>query len=188
MQALADPNCGWFYRADSRSFEAVPGNPIAYWVSPKLIASFSDGASIGDFSDYTGSQNITANNELYLRRWWEVCASNQEWVPYAKGGNFRRWYGNNEFVVDWSESAREFYEKNPSSNLLHRRYWFQEGITYSDIASGRSHFRYLPAQGVFDKKGPEICALGSKLMFVLSFLNSSLCQRYFDLLNPSMTL
>ena len=188
LEALADPSCGWFYRADADGFGAIPGSPIAYWISLRMIDSFKHGISVNDISDYTGSQNITANNEVYLRRWWEVNNISHRWLMYSKGGNFRRWYGNYDYVVDWSESARWFYKNNPTSNLLKEQYWFQEGVTYSDITSGKSHFRFFPAKGVFDKKGPVICKLGSKLMPLLAFLNSSLCQQYLSLLNPSMTL
>lgn len=188
MEALADPACGWFYRRDADTFKQIPGSPIAYWVSQALISSFGKGIELDNISDYTGSQNITADNELYLRRWWEPSNSGNRWIPYSKGGNFRRWFGNHEYVVDWSEQAKYFYKNNSTSNLLNERYWFQEGITYSDITSGRSHFRFLPAQGVFDKKGPEICMLGKNLFSILAFLNSSVCQQYLYLLNPSMTL
>ena len=188
LEALADPACGWFYRRDADTFKQIPGSPIAYWVSQALISSFGKGIELDNISDYTGSQNITADNELYLRRWWEPSNSGNRWIPYSKGGNFRRWFGNHEYVVDWSEQAKYFYKNNSTSNLLNERYWFQEGITYSDITSGRSHFRFLPAQGVFDKKGPEICMLGKNLFSILAFLNSSVCQQYLYLLNPSMTL
>ena len=188
LEALADPDCGWFYRRDADTFKQIPGSPIAYWVSQTLISSFGKGIELDNISDYTGSQNITADNELYLRRWWEPSNSGNRWIPYSKGGNFRRWFGNHEYVVDWSEQAKYFYKNNSTSNLLNERYWFQEGITYSDITSGRSHFRFLPAQGVFGKKGPEICMLGKNLFSILAFLNSSVCQQYLYLLNPSMTL
>lgn len=188
-EAIANPDCGYFYRRNAKTFTQIPGTPIAYWVPQPLIDAFKTGESVDAFSDYTGSQNITADNDLYLRRWWEVADYRKtEWIPYSKGGFFRRWYGNHEYVVDWSETARNYYKNNGTSNLLNQRYWFQPGITYSDITSGRSHFRYLPPQGVFDKKGPEICRLGDRLNNVLAFLNSSVCQEYLSLLNPSMTL
>ena len=188
-EAIANPDCGYFYRRNAKTFTQIPGTPIAYWVPQPLIDAFKTGESVDAFSDYTGSQNITADNDLYLRRWWEVADYRKtEWIPYSKGGFFRRWYGNHEYVVDWSETARHYYKNNGTSNLLNQRYWFQPGITYSDITSGRSHFRYLPPQGVFDKKGPEICRLGDRLNNVLAFLNSSVCQEYLSLLNPSMTL
>ena len=188
LEAIKNPACGWFYRRDTSTFHQIPGSPIAYWVSDGLLNSFKKGISIDAISNYTGSQNITANNERYLRFWWEIDAANPDWIPYSKGGIFRRWYGNHEYVIDWTEEARTFYKENPTSNLLKEEYWFKPGITYSDITSGRSHFRFLPAHGVFDKKGPEICGLGNRLNAVLGFLNTSLCQEYLRLLNPSMTL
>ena len=188
-EAIQDPTRPWFHRADASTFKSIPGTPIAYWASQKLVDAFGRGISVDAYSDYTGSQNITADNDSYLRRWWEVAQNeNSKWIPYSKGGIFRRWYGNHEYVVDWSDSARAFYSTNGTSNLLKEQYWYQPGITYSDITSGRSHFRFLPGQGVFDKKGPEICGLGNRLMATLAFFNSSLCQQYFSLLNPSMTL
>ena len=188
-EAIANPDCGYFYRRNAKTFTQIPGTPIAYWVPQPLIDAFKTGESVDAISDYTGSQNITADNDLYLRRWWEVADFRKtEWIPYSKGGFFRRWYGNHEYVVDWSETARNYYKNNGTSNLLNQKYWFQPGITYSDITSDRSHFRYLPPQGVFDKKGPEICRLGDRLNNVLAFLNSSVCQEYLSLLNPSMTL
>ena len=189
VEAIQNPACGWFYRADASTFKDIPGTPIAYWASEALVDAFERGISIDAISDYTGSQNITADNDRFLRLWWETAIDNRkQWVPYSKGGIFRRWYGNHDYVIDWSDDARDFYATNPTSNLLKARYWFQPGITYSDITSGKSHFRYLPAQGVFDKKGPEICGLGINLNNVLAFLNSSVCQAYLWLLNPSMTL
>lgn len=189
LEAIHNPACGWFYRADATTFHDIPGSPIAYWASEAVHKALNNGISIDEVADYTGSQNITANNEKYLRLWWEVSNTTTSiWVPYSKGGRFRRWYGNYDYVVDWSDAARCFYQSNSTSNLLNQRYWFEPGITYSDITSGKSHFRYLPAWGVFDKKGPEICGLGDNLEPVLAFLNSAVCQQYLWIFNPSMTL
>lgn len=189
LEAIQNPDCGYFYRADAATFHDIPGSPIAYWASKAVHDALNDGISIAAVADYTGSQNITANNDKYLRLWWEVSETGAStWIPYSKGGRFRRWYGNYDYVVDWSDTARGFYQSNSTSNLLNQRYWFKPGITYSDITSGKSHFRFLPAWGVFDKKGPEICGLGDNLEPVLAFLNSAVCQKYLWIFNPSMTL
>lgn len=189
LEAISNPTCGWFYRADASTFHDIPGSPIAYWASEAIHKALNNGISIDTISDYTGSQNITANNEKYLRYWWEVPGiDSSTWIPYSKGGRFRRWYGNNDYVIDWSDAAKSFYQSNSTSNLLNQRYWYKPGITYSDITSGKSHFRFLPAWGAFDKKGPEICGLGNNLKPVLAFLNSSVCQCYLWIFNPSMTL
>lgn len=153
-EAIANPDCGWFYRRDASSFSAIPGSPIAYWASNAMIEAFGKGKSIEGISDFTGSQNITGDNERFLRLFWElpvsqVFGNKARWIPYAKGGDYRRWYGNREYLVDWSEDARAYYKNNATSNLIANQYWFKNGITYNAITSGRSHFRYLPADGVF---------------------------------------
>ncbi len=192
LEALADPGCGWFYRRDASAFEAIPGSPIAYWASESTLLNFARGESIDDISDFTGSQHITANNDMYLRYWWEVSASTigkeRTWAPYSKGGNFRRWFGNLDMVVRMDKKSIDYYRNNPTSNCLSERYWYSEGVTYSDITSGRQHFRYFPPIGLFDKKGPVICSLGENLPVALALLNTSVAQKYFDFLNPTMTL
>src|SRR5690606_14684233 len=110
---------------------------------------FEKGISVDQFSDFTGSQNITADNNKYLRKWWEISKESlgkgKRWIFYAKGGGYRKHYGNLEFVVDWGVQARSFYKSNPTSNLLDEKYWYKEGITYTDISSTRAGtFRYLP--------------------------------------------
>ena len=180
-----------FYVKQDR-FNAIPGSPIAYWVSKQFIDNFSKGISIDSISDYTGSQNKTANNERFLRMWWEIKYSdigpNLKWVRYAKGGESRKYYGNVVHVVDWSLDAREFYKINKTSNLLDQKYWYQEGITYTMLSSKGSSFRYLPPGCVFDMGGPSIVNMGDKLYYVLAFLNSNVCKTYLNTLNPTINL
>lgn len=191
-EAIANPDCGWFYRRDASSFSAIPGSPIAYWLSTSFASAYQKGASIEALSKFTGSQNKTADNDRFLRRWWEVSdtrfAPKKKWIFYSKGGEFRRWYGNLERVVDWSSEARAFYLNNPTSNLLKEEYWYQEGIMYTMLTSGKPNFRYMPPVGVFDMGGPEICALGDARNSVLAFLNSSIAEMYLDAMNPTLNL
>ena len=192
LEALANPDCGWFYRCESYQFQHAPGCPLAYWMNKSFFDSFGAGVSIDDLSNFTGSQNITGDNNKYLRFRWEVnfatVGTQGDWVPYAKGGDYRRWYGNIDLVVDWSESGRLFYKKNSTSNLLSDEYWFKEGITYNAITSGKPHFRYMPNGCIFDKGGPSIIALGDRLPIVLAFLNSTTCEHYLDAMNPTLNL
>lgn len=173
------------------NFMRIPGSPIAYWVSNNFISSFRRGISIDSISKYTGSQNITANNEKYLRYIWEVTNSkvgiSKHWAFYIKGGPYRKWYGNIELVVDWSDSARNFYKSNSSSNLLGEQYRFREGITYTELTSGVNSFRYLPPIAIFDKKGPCIVDI-EKGSYCLAFFNTKVAVEYFKLLNPTITL
>lgn len=177
--------------ATQENFSKIPGSPVAYWVSEKFIGTFLRGISIDSISKYTGSQNITANNEKYLRYIWEVVntevGTNTHWAVYIKGGTYRKWYGNIELVVDWSDSAREFYKNNPTSNLLGKPYRFREGITYTELTSGTNSFRYLPAIAIFDKKGPCIVDVQHR-SYCLAFFNTKVAVEYFKLLNPTITL
>jgi len=173
-------------------FIKIPGNSIAYWVSDKFIDTFEKGICIDDISGHTGSQNKTADNEKYLRYFWEVSNEHvgidNKWIFYAKGGDFKKYYGNLEHVVDWSEDARNFYKNNPTSNLLDEKYWYQEGITYTKISSKGVSFRYLPKNCVFDMGGPSICYLGDNLLYILGLLNSNLANFYLNIFNPTINI
>ena len=180
-----------FAQVSSDNFSKIPGAPVAYWVSNHFISTFSKGISIDTISSYTGSQNITADNEKYLRYIWEIEANkigiNRRWAFYIKGGFFRKWYGNIELVVDWSLEAQSFYKNNPTSNLLAEQYRFKEGITYTELTSGVNSFRYLPPIAIFDKKGPCIVNVKHNL-YCLAFFNTHVAAAYFKLLNPTITL
>ena len=169
------------------TFEKLPDNIISYWISDNTINSFSKGISIDDISDFTGSQNKTANNKKFLRYVWEVEKNKigNKWIIYAKGGNYRKYYGNLEYVIDWSEDARNFYKTNKTSNLLDEKYWYKEGITYTSTSSKGTGFRYLPKNSIFDMKGPSIVNI-SDLCYILGFLNSKVASFYLKILAPTI--
>lgn len=167
------------FAAKQENFSKIPGMPVAYWVSENFIRAFERGISIDSISDFTGSQHITANNDKYLRLHWEIDANKvgmgKKWVYYAKGGDFRKWYGNIELVVDWSEGAVQYYKTNSTSNLLAEKYRFKEGITYTELTSSVNTFRYLPPVCIFDKKGPSIVSVKS-YGIVLEYLERKLLR------------
>lgn len=173
------------------NYEKIPSFPIAYWLSKNMIDNFKKGISIETISDFTGSQNKTANNEKYLRYIWEVDKNHigvgNKWVIYAKGGDFRKHYGNLEYLVDWSFEARTFYKKNPTSNLLNEKYWYKEGITYTMLSSRGTSFRYLPEGCVFDMGGPTINCL-SEIYYILALLNTNVVSSYLKILNPTINI
>ena len=167
----------------------IPGVPFAYWVGDRFIDNFSLGKSVESYGTFTGSQNITGDNEKYLRCHWEVARTNinKRWFFYAKGGDYRQYYGNLDLVVDWSVPARTFYKDNKTSNLLSKEYWFKPGITYSAITSRGTGFRYLPKGCLFDKGGPSI-NLDNHLFDILALFNSNVAKYYFWVFNPSINL
>ena len=192
LEAIRNPDCGWFYRRAAETFKQIPGTPIAYWASDGLLSAFSSGNSISDFSDYTGSQNKTGDNNLYLRLFWEVGARSVGckglWATYSKGGDFRRWFGNLHWLVSIKKDAIEFYRSNPTSNLLASKYWYSEGICYTMLTSGKPSFRLLPPTGGFDMAGPCICDLGPNRNWALGFLNCSIAADVLSMLNPTLNM
>lgn len=186
-----------FFNASNRyfprqeNFTKIPGVPIAYWASDKFLSNFSKGVSIDEISDFTGSQHKTADNERFLRYWWEIGSGdigrNRKWQFYIKGGEFRRWYGNIDLVIDWSDQAISFYKQNPTSNLLAEKYRYKEGITYTSLSSAANGFRYLPPIAIFDIKGPSIVNV-KHLYYVLGLLNTKIATLYLKTFNSTITL
>lgn len=191
LKAQEDPACKYRYTAQQDNFSKIPGAPVAYWVSERLLDNFEKGISIDDISDFTGSQHITADNDKYLRFIWEVeqekVGKGKNWAQYAKGGEYRKWYGNITLCVCTSQKAMLFYKTNSTSNCLDAKYWFTDGITYSAVTSKGTGFRYYPPVGAFDKGGATICYV-QHLEYVLALLNSKVVQYFFDFLNPTINL
>jgi hypothetical protein len=190
LEAISNPDCGWFYKARPKDFRKIPGSPIVYWTSEVMGSLFERSTNIDSVSEFTGSQNITGDNNRYLRMFWEIdfLKFRSDWVPYSKGGSYRKWYGNMEYVVNWSDAGRNFYKTNPTSNILNQKYWFREGICYSDLTSGDYSARYLPKGCIYDKKGPAFHLPTEKLSWVQSVLNTPIGTYIFKMLNPTLTL
>lgn len=171
-------------------FLRIPSATLAYWVPEAFIENYEKYPALGSMIEMS-SLNKTGDNETYLRYWWEVnnkCIG-QKWIFYSKGGNFRRYYGNIDMVIDWSDTARNFYKTNKTSNLVAEEYWYKEGITYSAVTSRGTGFRYLPKGCVYDMGGPAIFLRdNSKLLQILALLNSSVSTFYFNVMNPSINL
>lgn len=110
------------YNVSNSEFLKIPGFPIAYWVSNNILDNFSKGTTLNEICDFPGSQHKTADNDKYLRCWYEINYNDfgKNWIPYVKGGPFRKWYGNLLLVVDWSKEAKEFY-KNNNLNFPHQK-------------------------------------------------------------------
>ena len=181
----------YFKHTNTDNFSKIPGAPVAYWVSERLIDNFEKGISIDDISDFTGGQHKTADNEKYLRLFWEIDSSHigngKSWAFYAKGGEYRKWYGNIIQCVCTTDKAMEFYKNNASSNCLDSKYWFTEGITYSAVTSKGTGFRYYPPVGGFDIGGATICYV-QHFLYILALLNSNISEMFFQFLNPTINL
>jgi len=176
----------FMYRCNTLSFTKIPGAPFAYWAGDKFIESSKNLPSIKNYS--ISSNGIqTGNNNNFLRFWFEITIEklNKKWVPYSKGGKFRKWYGNYDFVVNWINEGKEI--KNQKNSCLRgEQFYFKEGITWSDITSGKLSIRILPRNFLFDASGPSAFFNNSTYLSpILAFLNTKYAQSWAKIFNPT---
>lgn len=178
------------YVAEQDNFSKIPGSPVAYWVSGNFLKAF-DNDKIGKYAISDG-QTKTGNNDKYLRLLWEVPVSEigkgKRWVLHAKGGAFRRWYGNVDTLIDWSNTAREHYRTDNVARIAPEYIWFREGICWTLISSSKLHgFRFLEDNSTFNLAAPSIFFNDNSMMlYVLGYLNSKFSQEIIALLNPTL--
>ncbi|WP_050526174.1 BREX-1 system adenine-specific DNA-methyltransferase PglX, partial [Pseudorhodobacter aquimaris] len=177
------------YTASQSDFKKVPGQPISYWLSDVIKNAFATMPSVGSVT--LSSNGIqTGDNDRFVRQWHEVdgvkSRQGNKWVPYNKGGPFRKWYGNNEYFVNWADNGREIKQQDNCCIRGEKKY-FIPGITWSDITSGPSSFKYFSEGHLFDAKGPSAFFEGESLTYALGFLNSKVVSVLTPILNPSLS-
>lgn len=184
-------NCGWFFRASTQEFERLPGNVLAYWITSQQLELLSFDALENEVDFKEGI--TTANNDLFLRRWHEVSAkhisypgmtaTDKKWVPYNKGGGIRRWYGNNWFVINWTDNGGRIKEY-PGSSFRNPAYQRREGGTFSALSGGPFAVRYCLPGFAFDSKGTML--FSEKLTKAILFLNSKVASSLMQLVAPTL--
>lgn len=199
LEALANKKCGYFYEADQFNFSKIPGCPVAYWWRSQIFDLF-DGTLLSDYAlPKVGLQ--TGENEKYLRYWYEVnkqkigfgCANSQSaidskarWFPCNKGGEFRRWFGNNYLVVDWEFDGKRI-KAQKGSYIRNPQFYFKRGMTWSTISSGKLSMRYSPSGFLFETKGSMCFPLDEKnFSYLLGLLNSNVVQFLLTALSPTL--
>ena len=199
LEALANPDCGWFYRTSAQAFAGIPGMPIVYWVTHGVLNAFKNGVPVSSIGQpRVGLQ--TGENSRFVRQWWEVplgrecfdcpsiegsVKSGAKWFPYNKGGEYRKWYGNNDCVVNW-ENDGEDVKAFSGSVIRNPQAYFKPCITWSKISSGSIAFRYKPAGHVFDVAGTSIFAGGRELEYLQGACNSSVILQIAGMLSPTL--
>lgn len=210
LEAIQNPDCGWFYCRNAETFKQIPGTPIAYWASDAMIEAFG-GHSIRDEA-FAGIGMRTGDNARFLRLWHEVglsdmvtgCCSAEEqinsgarWVPYNKGGNFRRWYGNNDYVVNWFNNGEEIKANTKAVypelgddlgwKISNERFYFKPGLTWTGVTSGLFNCRLYHRGFIFDSGANGLFStkeLG--VSYLSALLNSSVAASAFSFLNPTL--
>lgn len=170
-----------FAQISTENFGKISGSPIAYWCGNFNIFNFD---TIKTYYD-SGGRNKTHNNELYVRKWWEI-ANTERWQPYDNGGDFRHWYGNNTDLVDWSVEAKQEYASH--GGLYNQRFCGKRGICWNLITSYKNGFRIKVATHHYSSGAPTIISKKDENydFYILAFLNSVVSTYILNMFNPTL--
>ena len=206
LEAIKNPDCGWFYRACASDFKKISGSPIAYWLSDNVRAVFSDNSSLEEVADIRAGLQ-TGNTAKFLRLWFEVellnigfgCQnrsmalySNKKWFPLTKGGEYRKWYGNNEYLVNWYQDGKEIHEYHNlpldynGAPVRAKKFYFRKGVTWTLITSGTFGARTFDEGMIFDISSHSLFTNSEEIDFYLAYLCSKLGNFFVKALNPTL--
>lgn len=195
--AVIEPECGYRFSTNQSMYQLIPGMPIAYWTNELFAENFKK-TKIGDISEVITGMTIGDNNK-YLRLWYEVDynrlalnkksmddidLSNQYWIPYSKGGARRNWYGNYEYIVNWSQKENF----NRSKTTLQRLY-LKPALTWPFITSGDFSARILPEGFLWDVAGSP-CFFNDEAtkLYTLGFMCTKVCNTILNITNPTINV
>jgi hypothetical protein len=189
---------GLSYRVASDSFSAMPGSPIAYWLSDRMVEIFKEATPLADLADVKHGLS-TGKNSAVVRLWWEVSAdgfsvdscsipdaldSGKKWFPYNKGGEYRRWFGNAEYILRYDRVGTDLMATFSGHRHDGKSYYFREGITWTFVSSSYFAARYSPIGSIFDVSGSSLFPANPKVM--LGFLCSDIASEFLRALNPTL--
>ena len=205
LEAINNPNCGWFYRATATDFQKIPGSPIAYWASSNQRHAFEKLPPLGSWCSVKQGL-ITANTDLFLKFWHEVSIEKvgfnykdlnstfhgaHKWFPYNKGGSFRRWFGNAEFLVNWENNGKDIRNFTDETGYIRSRvqnenYYLKKGVTWTFISSSNFGVRLMPSGFLFDVAGSSAFPEQNSPEKVTTFLGSCVTPVLLQLMNPTL--
>ena len=209
LEAIENHDCGFYYEQNAKQYSKIPGNPMAYWVKNNTYDIFQNSKKMIEVADIRHGMS-TSDNNRFLRLWYEVKIKkinfnarskadtyNHKWFPILKGGEYRKWYGNYDYIVNWEQDGKEIKEisnqKYPYLNgkldfvLGGQKQFFKEGITWSSISSGKAGFRYYPEGFMFTNKGQALfCNNKDEEPYYLGYLTSKVVKYLLDILAPTI--
>lgn len=198
--SLAAEVCNYRFEADTRDFLTIPSAPAAYWLGHNMLRAFQ-GKALGDIVDIREGF-ISGDNDRFLRRWYEVSSSktafvvsdDKKWYLLDKGGSYRKWYGNREYVVNWENDGCEIKHFTDENGKLRSRpqglsYNFRPSISWSQITSGAFSVRYFDESFMFNVAGTSAFPEDERLLLMLlGLLNSKAAAEFAAVLNPTMNM
>lgn len=188
LEAINNPDCGWFYIAKPDDFKKIPGSPLAYWVSNKFLSIFDNHKSLRAFGINPATGLQTGDNSKFIRIWHEVDFKkrNVKWFPLNDGGEVRKWYGNFQSFILWENDGFAI-RQHKSSVIRNPSYYFQKGATWNRISSSFLAVRYLPEGFIFDQAGDSLFTSNDDDLFLmLGFINSIIGFNLMRILSPTL--
>lgn len=208
--ATAEKQNKIMYISQAENFSKIPGSPIAYWVSKNWLSIF-DEETMKSYGDSCIGMR-TGDNERFLRFWFEVnqdkfgqkynnadaaCKSAKKWFPYCKGGSFRKWYGNNDYVVNWEndgceikENTRRVYPQlgdNLSWKISNEQYYFKKGLTWSGVGARVFGVRSYPCGMIFDSGANSYFVYNNDdYNYFAGLLNCKIINEIIKIVNPTI--
>lgn len=200
-----------YFEKNQNDFKNIPGLPFAYWVSEKVSKIFKEFSSLKEIAEPRAGMQ-TGENDKFVRLWYEVSfdkfglkvrsaqeakESKQKWFRYNKGGYFRKWYGNNDYVVDWENDGKNIKEDKlyklsigkcleSNSKPKNMQYYFKESLTWSFVSSNAFSIRYSPSGAIFDIAGSSVFPDKDVIYYLLGYLASKVSMEFMKLQNPTL--
>ena len=199
LEAINDDNCSYRFNADANEFSKLPNAPAAYWLSDNVRKLFAEYPPLGSIAA-PRKGNSTSDNDRFLRLWFEVDKHKlnldstsidraetleKRWFPYNKGGGYRKWYGFNDYVIDWFNDGAKI-RAIPTAVVANYKYFTKAGLTWSTLTSGKFSIREFGNGYIFDNGGCCIFDLDDKKDFICALLNSKVFAYIFGQLNPTL--
>ena len=203
LEAIENKKCGYFYEAGQNDFRRIPGSPLAYWATEAITEVFQNSKLLTEIANPRQGL-ITGDVNRFVRKWYECSLTNLnlsakisdpqrigKWFPYCNGGAYRKWYENNDDVVNWLNDGVEVKgfvddKGKQRSRPQNQQYYYREGGTWSAISSSSFSVRYFPEGFLFSNAGMAIYAEHNQLLYLIGFLNSKLSQTYLGLFNEGL--
>ena len=191
------------FEMSASTLAVIPGRPIVYWASQEMLDAFAEGTPLGEIAP--AKQGLaTADNERFLRQWFEVStersymrardredakASGARWFPHNKGGEFRKWWGNQDYVINWEGDGSELWDFRPRSVIRNPDCYFRPCVSWSNVSSGDVSFRFFDSSSLFGHKGSAVFSESpSDILKYLSFLNSAVVGTLAEYIAPTVML
>ncbi len=207
LEAIQNPDCGYFYEAQQSNFSKIPGSPMAYWVNDKFYIAFENGTLLETVA-HPKKGLATTDNNRFLRLWFEVAfnlcgigfhnakdakTSQKKWFPLNKGGEYRKWYGNKEYVVNWENDGQEMKDAivkrykggSYTKEIRSEGRYFQNSITWSALTAGKSSFRRSDFGALFDSAGSSMFP-NETWKYLIALLNTKVVDQILKVINPTL--